>query len=316
MNKLANVWVFSSEAARLPEVMAAGLQLGDSVSVFVLGGADEVARAAALGASKVYHLGEKDSNRIVEEYALTMAKAIEAEAQASLVLLPASRRGKALAAKLGVRLSAGVFNDAAELTIDGEGHVGAKHLVYGGLAIGEEKITSQIAVVTLAAGAFKELPAEEAGRSAETITLEFVAPANGIRCLARRPKEKSNIDLGKAKRVIGVGNGIGSQDNLKLIEQLAAKVGAELGCSRPIAETEKWMERERYIGVSGVMIKPDVYMPIGISGQIQHMVGVNDSLTIIAVNKDKNAPIFQYADYGIVGDINKIVPALLNSFKG
>ncbi len=153
MNKLANVWVFSSEAARLPEVMAAGLQLGDSVSVFVLGGADEVARAAALGANKVYHLGEKDSSRIVEEYALTMAKAIEAEAQASLVLLPASRRGKALAAKLGVRLSAGVFNDAAELTIDGEGHVGAKHLVYGGLAIGEEKITSQIAVVTLAAGA-------------------------------------------------------------------------------------------------------------------------------------------------------------------
>jgi electron transfer flavoprotein alpha subunit len=96
---------------------------------------------------------------------------------------------------------------------------------------------------------------------------------------------------------------------------LGAALGAELGCSRPIAETEKWMERERYIGVSGVMLKPEIYLALGISGQIQHMVGALGSQTILAVNKDKNAPIFQYVDYGIVGDLNKVVPALINAFK-
>lgn len=87
-------------------------------------------------------------------------------------------------------------------------------------------------------------------------------------------------------------------------------MGAELACSRPIAEGEHWMERERYIGVSGVMVKADVYLAAGISGQIQHMVGARDSRVIIAVNKDKNAPIFRFADYGIVGDLYKVLPAL------
>ncbi|EMQ3450968.1 FAD-binding protein, partial [Escherichia coli H23] len=87
-------------------------------------------------------------------------------------------------------------------------------------------------------------------------------------------------------------------------------IGAELACSRPVAENEKWMEHERYVGISNLMLKPELYLAVGISGQIQHMVGANASQTIFAINKDKNAPIFQYADYGIVGDAVKILPAL------
>ena len=94
------------------------------------------------------------------------------------------------------------------------------------------------------------------------------------------------------------------------MEALAQKMGAELACSRPIAEGEKWMPKNRYPGVSGVVVKPEVYVACGISGQVQHMVGVNEARVIIAVNKDKNAPIFKHCDYGIVGDLNKVVPAL------
>ena len=99
-----------------------------------------------------------------------------------------------------------------------------------------------------------------------------------------------------------------------MVRQLAAAIGGEVGCSRPIAEGEKWMPKENYIGVSGLMLAPEVYIALGISGQVQHMVGCNRAKVMIAVNKDKNAPIFQQADYGIVADLYKVVPALIKQF--
>jgi len=109
--------------------------------------------------------------------------------------------------------------------------------------------------------------------------------------------------------------GIAKEEDRAMARALCEALGAELGCSRPIAESEKWMEHERYIGISSVMPKPEIYISIGISGQIQHMVGVKDAGKIIVINKDKNAPIFDYADYGIVGDLYKVIPALVNTLK-
>ena len=134
-------------------------------------------------------------------------------------------------------------------------------------------------------------------------------------CRERRSKTASNVDLGKARRVIGIGRGLLAKEDLQMVWDLASALDAEVGCSRPIAEGEHWMDRERYVGVSGVLLKSDIYLALGISGQIQHMVGGNGAKTIIAVNKDKNAPIFQYADYGLVGDIYKVVPLLTELLK-
>lgn len=106
-----------------------------------------------------------------------------------------------------------------------------------------------------------------------------------------------------------------SQDDLSLIQSLANCLNAEVGCSRPIAEGEHWLGRERYIGISGVMLKCEVYLALGISGQIQHMIGINDAKVVIAINKDKNAPIFQFADYGIVGDLYVVVPMLIEKLQ-
>ncbi|ABV37835.1 electron transfer flavoprotein, alpha subunit [Shewanella sediminis HAW-EB3] len=313
MSKLSNVWVFSDIASRLPEVIAGGVQLGEKVSAFVIGSEDEIAKAYSLGATHVYYLGEKDTSKIIEDYAETMAHAISNGDTNTLMLLGATKRGKALAAKLGVQLNAGVINDASEVTVaDG---VTAKHMVYGGLAIGEEKIVSPIALITIGNGVFEAAQADNS-KTGEAVSVSFIEPKAAIKCIERRAKQGESVDLGKAKRVIAIGSGIGKQENLQMVADLGAALGAELGCSRPIAETEKWMERERYIGVSGVMLKPELYLALGISGQIQHMVGALGSQTILAVNKDKNAPIFQYADYGIVGDLNKVVPALISAFKG
>ena len=313
MSKLSNVWVFSDIASRLPEVIAGGVELGEKVSAFVIGSEDEIAKAYSLGATHVYYLGEKDTSKIIENYAETMAHAISNGDTNTLMLLGATKRGKALAAKLGVQLNAGVINDASEVTVaDG---VTAKHMVYGGLAIGEEKIVSPVAIVTIGNGVF-EADEADSSKTGEAVSVSFIEPKAAIKCIERRAKQGESVDLGKAKRVIAIGSGIGKQENLQMAADLGAALDAELGCSRPIAETEKWMERERYIGVSGVMLKPELYLALGISGQIQHMVGALGSQTILAVNKDKNAPIFQYADYGIVGDLNKVVPALISAFKG
>lgn len=313
MSKLSNVWVFSDNQSRLAEIMAGAAQLGDCISVFVLGTQAEISAAHALGANKVFSLGEREVCRIVEDYADTMANTIAAGDKPTLVLLPATRRGKALAAKLGGKLNAGVFNDASEITIE-QGSVQAKHMVYGGLAIGEERIVSPVAIVSVGAGVFQPV-IPDTSRAGETINIDFIAPKTPITCVEVRVKQSESVDLGKARLVVSVGRGIGSKDNIQLAEQLSKAIGAELGCSRPLAENEKWMEHERYVGISGIMIKPDVYIALGISGQIQHMVGANGAQVIVAVNKDKNAPIFQYADYGIVGDLFKVVPALTSALS-
>lgn len=314
MNKLENVWVFSDATSRLAEVVAAGTALGEKVSVLVLGSATDISQAYALGASTVYHLGDKDDHKIVEDYAQTIAQTIEASGKPTLIILAATKRGKALASKLGVLLHAGVINDATDITIEADG-VKAKHMVYGGLALGEEKIKSSIAIITIGNGIYEAAIADNT-KTGSVTTVEFVIPQVQIKCIERRAKQGSTVDLGKAKRVVSIGRGIAKQEDIAIAQALCSAIGAEMGCSRPIAEGEKWMERERYIGVSGVMLKPDVYIALGISGQIQHMVGANSAQTIIAVNKDKNAPIFQYADYGIVGDLYKIVPALTAALKG
>ncbi|AHA65231.1 putative electron transfer flavoprotein subunit ydiR [Shigella dysenteriae 1617] len=168
--------------------------------------------------------------------------------------------------------------------------------------------------MTLAPGV-QEPCTSDTSHQCPTETVPYVAPRHEILCRERRAKAASSVDLSKAKRVVGVGRGLAAQDDLKMVHELAAVLNAEVGCSRPIAEGENWMERERYIGVSGVLLKSDLYLTLGISGQIQHMVGGNGAKVIVAINKDKNAPIFNYADYGLVGDIYKVVPALISQLS-
>lgn len=310
MSKISTVWVFSDSADRYADLLAGARQLGERVNAVIW---DEHDVTGVRQADAVWLMCGKNDNQRIENYARTLATLVGESQEQTLVLLAATRRGKALAAKLSVLLQAALVNDAVLLEHH-DGHLYAEHRMYGGLAFGQERINTRIAVITLAGGVYEPLP-DGSTHTPPLTSVDYLAAADEILCRERRPKTASSVDLGKARRVIGIGRGLTAKEDLQMVWSLASALDAEVGCSRPIAEGEHWMDRERYVGVSGVLLKSDIYLALGISGQIQHMVGGNGARTIIAVNKDKNAPIFQYADYGLVGDIYKVVPELTELLK-
>ncbi|MEL6006332.1 electron transfer flavoprotein subunit alpha [Citrobacter portucalensis] len=306
MSKLANVWVFSDNVERYAELMAGARLWGEQVHLIVQGN-EQVNQVKPLGADEIVVLEATSGLQRVENFAETITALIQEHT--GLLLMPATKRAKSLGARLSIQLNAAMVNDATSVTLD-DGSLFAEHRMYGGLAFGKEKIKTTQAIITLAPGVLEPVEAN-ASHTCPVVSAPYIAPHHEIMCQERRAKSVSSVDLSKAKRVVGVGRGLVAQNDLEMVRQLASVLGAEVGCSRPIAEGENWMERERYIGVSGVLLKSDLYLTLGISGQIQHMVGGNGSKVIVAINKDKKAPIFNYADYGLVGDIYKVVPALI-----
>lgn len=307
MNKAPNAFVICAKPARFADLIPGAASLGDAVSAVFVGSAADAGDVFGQGAGRLCLLPAKPGY-IFEDYAPSIAAAIKAAGK-SVVLLPNDRRGKAMAAKLGAMLNAAVVNDVMGVEADGS----LAHMVYGGLAVGKRQSLSDVTIMTVGGGVFEAAAA--AGGQGETVELGFVEPAARITLVEVKPKASSSVDIAKARRVVSVGRGFSRQEDLALAKSLAAAVDAELACSRPIAEGEQWMERERYVGVSGAMIKADIYIAVGISGQIQHMVGARDCKTIVAINKDKNAAIFKFADYGIVGDLYKVLPALTKALK-
>ncbi len=311
MSKLSDVWVFSGKMNRMAELVAGAAAVGEKITAIVIGSAADARTAITYGATAAFVIPKQDE-LIYEDYVPTVAKIVRDSGNAGMVFIPAGKRGKCLAAKLGAALNGAVVNEA--MTISTDDGIIVSHMVYGGLAIGREKINTPVVVLTIAGGTFQPL-AVDALRSGEIKVAPFVAPPRLIKLLKRIAQPEDTGDLGSAKRVVGVGRGFAKKEDIALAEELAHAIGGEVGCSGPVAEAQGWMERKRYIGVSGVMLKSDAYFAIGVSGQIQHMVGASGAKIIIAVNKDKNAPIFSSADYGIVGDLYKVIPAVIAALK-
>ncbi|MGI6104700.1 MAG: electron transfer flavoprotein subunit alpha/FixB family protein [Raoultibacter sp.] len=185
-----------------------------------------------------------------------------------------------------------------------EGEV-AESMYFGGLAAKKQKSTASVKFYMLSGACF----ADVAASGTDTVNkLAFKAPANGLVVRGTKPVEQVGADVTKSKVVVGCGRGFAEESELDLARDFAAKVKGDLACSRPLSENNKWMARSLYLGVSGKQISPKVYFAVGISGQMQHMVGVSGSDVIVAINKDQNAPIFKQADYGIIGDLKKILP--------
>lgn len=293
--------VLAETQKALTELCAGLSQISPQVEAVIIG--DQLKTAA----DTIWHIPAQE-NAMLEDYTETIAALIKQE-EPELVIVEPTKRYKLIAGRIAAVLGTSVIPDALELGED----LAAKRMVYGGAAIRTEKTASGCTIAMAGSGIWESKSVTEAAIRQEK-TVQFVEPMNRITRIAREEKEKATVDLPGAKIVVGVGRGIAEQKDLEMIKQLACAVKGEIGCTRPIAEAEKWMPKETYLGVSGLMIAPEIYIAIGISGQIQHTVGINRSKTVISINKEKNAPIFKQSDYGIVGDLYKVVPALVKHF--
>ncbi len=176
------------------------------------------------------------------------------------------------------------------------------------------QVTGEPNFISVQAGAFRA--AEAGGAPAPVETFPVKLDASQIRSKPEQPfrEAQRSVDLSAASVIVSVGRGIKEKENLALVEELAQAMGAELAASRPICDNG-WLPMERQVGSSGQTVSPKLYLAVGISGAIQHLVGMKGSKTVIAINKDENAPIFETADYAVVGDLFEIVPALTEELK-
>ena len=223
-----------------------------------------------------------------------------------IVICEASSDGRLVAGYAAARLGVSPICDVSSLSV-ADGGVETQRLVFGGNAVKTEKC-SLPAVIVAGSGVFDVTENSSSAVEAKALPVQT---DGRIEKIGARELKLSSINLAAAKKIVGIGRGLSSPDNIPLAEQLASKLGAEVGCSRPVAEEEHWYPKERYIGVSGCMLKPNFYMAVGISGQIQHMVGINQSNVIFAINKDEKAPIISQADYTLIGDISQILPVII-----
>ena len=283
----------NEQAAR--ELCAGARTMADEVVLVLVGG-----EAVANVADKCVHVAVPEGNVMDDAY-VTVNSVFDAE-QAEIVLAEPTRRVKSLAGRLASHLGTSVITDAMEIA-DGV----ATTMFFGGVGQRKSKHSGPVALYTVGSGVFDGAAATGTDVVEEA---EFQAPENAVVRRGASDLPVSDVNLAAADVVIGCGRGFAAEEDLQAARDLAAKVGGELGCSRPLAEGVDWFPREAYIGVSGVIVAPKVYFCCGISGQMQHMVGVNRSQTVVAINKDKNAPVFKQCDYGIVGDVRTVLPAL------
>lgn len=242
-----------------------------------------------------------------ESYLPVLLEKAQADAP-ELILVGASRRGRTLAAQLAALLDAPCVSDCRKLTIDG-GVKTVERMIYGGLALKTLQTSASTVVAIVARGMYSAA----SGVAGDTETLS--APNGPIRVLERTAKAGNAVNLEEATRVVGVGRGFENKSELAIARDLCAALDANLACTRPIAEFFKWMPEECYLGISGQVIKPQLYMACGLSGQAQHVYGVRDAKVIVAINKDEHAPIMEHADYFIIGDVKAVLPVLSVALK-
>lgn len=294
MSKVKNVWVLAEGSGENKFLCSAAQALGEEITLVYIGQA-----ADAVGAKAAYVSTENIVN------VAPAAAALVKKAQPELVITANTKNGRLAAGLIAAAVEATVLTDLSALEVEA-GAVGT-HMVYGGAAIKVEKAVTATAVACIGEGLF---PVVDLSAAEEVKTLDV---ENKIKVTGSKAKEVKKTNLAAAKRVVGAGRG--AAGCLGALAELSAAISAEMGCTRPIAEEEKLMPHETYIGVSGLMLKPEIYIGAGTSGQVQHMVGINNAKNLFAINKDKNAPIFSQCDYGLIGDLNSVLPALVEALK-
>ena len=294
------------------ELLTAARSLGEPSAVVI--GAPGTAAAlkdqlAEYGAAKVYVAESDDiANYSVAPKAEALAKVVE-QASPAAVLVPATAENKEVAARAAFKTGSGVLTDAVGVDADG-----ATQSIFGGAITVQSKVSKGVPFVTLRPNSFAPEPSSGAAEEV-AVDVAISDAAKGAKVADRVVEEKgSRPQLADASVVVSGGRGIGNADNFKIIEALADSLGAAVGASRAVVDAG-WVDHQMQVGQTGVTVSPQLYVAVGISGAIQHRAGMQTAKTIVAINKDPESPIFDVADFGIVGDLFTVVPQVIEQLR-
>jgi electron transfer flavoprotein alpha subunit len=306
------------------EALAAGKRLALKLSVpcsaVVIGGADEVATLAAeLAGEGVVEVWAVESPLLAQYTAdgfVAVLQQLFAEVKPAYVVFPHTYQVRDYAPALATRMGEVLLSDVIAFHVSDGKPTFTRQWMGGKLNAEYRHAGDGMCLLSVQSGSF---PAEQGSASASTAEVKHFTPQLDAAQIRTKPGEPfreaaRTVDLGSAQVIVSVGRGIGEQENLKLVEDLAQVLGAELAASRPICDAG-WLPMERQVGSSGQTVAPKLYVAVGISGAIQHLVGMKGARTVIAINKDADAPIFEVADVAAVGDLFEIVPALTSALK-
>jgi electron transfer flavoprotein alpha subunit len=315
------IWVLAEVADGAPittslELISQARSLGGTVEAVAYGdGTAAIAPTVGeYGATTVYDVGDLAGALPGAPVAAAVAALVAAGDGPDVILFPATYDGRDIAARLSVKLDRPVLTNVVGLS-EGDGGLVSQHAIFGGSQVLSARFTGEGPHIFVVRA--KSFAAEPTGGGAAAV-VAAPAPdtgaANAARIVARHVEERIGPKLDEADVVVSGGRGLGEKEQYALIEELASLLHGAAGASRAIVDAG-WVPYSHQVGQTGKTVKPTVYMACGISGATQHMVGMKNSKNIVAINKDQDAPIFSVADLGIVGDVHKVLPKLIEALK-
>jgi electron transfer flavoprotein alpha subunit len=314
---MPGVWIFAENREQTLELLNIGRQLalkmGTHVSALLFNDREQAQDYITCGADEVLVLPPLSGDQPLDAYTPVITEEAK-NADPDIILLSATSRGKDIAARIAVRLNAGICSGCMALKFDEKSNILImERLAYGGAAVQKVTCTTRPVMATILPRTYEPAAPKE-GRQGQVKELPAPSPSM-VKVLERKVKEREAKDITEARVVVSVGRGIDRKEDIDLARQLADTLGGEIACTRPISGEFLWLPEELCIGLSGVQVKPDLYVGLGVSGQVQHVTGIRNAKVIVAVNKDENAPIFKVADFGIVGNLYDVVPKLIAELK-
>ncbi len=301
----ADTWIIVAGQPGVKNLIEIARGLTGQVRALVVGTEDVADTIAAAGVDEVVWV-RPDPDIPLEAYATTVQSVVQDNP--GVLIGGRNPAERVLFGAAVATLGAPVFTGVSSVAADGDDVV-VKHAAFGGITEQTVVISGPVGLVVDGGG----LPEPGIAVAIEEIAAEAM---NDVRVVGRSESTDEHADLASAARVIGVGRGLKKEEDLALIEELAQALKAEIGCTRPLAEGLDWLGRDRYIGISGAHIAPKLYLAVGVSGQLQHIDGVRGADLIVSINSDPRAPMTAEADYSLIGDLYKLVPALTSALSG
>lgn len=317
MSKDRDVWVYSDSYDLMLEMLGKGREIADSLGAelaAVLIGSNVKEKANELfryGAEKVFMADNPAFASFQAEAYLGVLHSLMVSYKPDALLIGSTRNGKPLAARLATRLNVGCVPDCFSLSVDNKGRLAGQRITYGGNAVAKVALSVKPQIVTVPSRAFEKPEPKE--RIGQVVSVDVEVETAKTEIVETKPLQTSSVRIEEAEVIVSCGRGLEKKEDRVMLDDLSAVVCGQVGCSRPLAEDRKWFSE--WVGLSGHKVKPKLYVACGISGVIQHVAGIRDAKVIVAINKDPEAPIFEVADYGVVGNLYEVLPALKEALK-